>query len=188
MLEAIGGFSICPVGKQSTQFAMVVRVRFLLGNFYRFDDDRIDRYVRVAGSACSGNFLNCVDNVGSVGNFPKNAVSNSILRFGFIEKVIVGRVDKELARGAIGNGGSCHCDRVFEILKAVARFVYNRSLRFLLHHVGGEATTLNHEPRDYAVEDGSVVMARFGVIDEVRYGDRSCVYVEFYGDVTLGCF
>ena len=48
LFEASGGLSVYRSGKLIAQFAVTIYRRCLLGNFYRFDNDRIDGYVRMA--------------------------------------------------------------------------------------------------------------------------------------------
>lgn len=139
----------------------------------------------MAGSSCSFDLLDFIDHFGPKSDSAKDAVTNAVLRVLFIEETVVFGVDKELAGGAVWHAGPSHSDRVLEIRQAIGRFVFDRLLGPLLLHVWGKATTLNHEARDYTVENGPVVVTFFRVGKEILNGDGSRFRIQLDRDVTL---
>ncbi len=149
--------------------------------------ENLDRFFGDVGVAASSGCCNLSDGINDIRSFcdpAKDTITDSILRRLFVEEEVVFRVDKELARRAIGNAGSSHRNRVLEIAQTVARFVFDRATSLLLSHVRGETSPLDHESIDYPVENRSVVVSVFRIRQKILDGDGSRFRIQFEGDVS----
>ena len=64
-------------------------------------------------------------------------------------------------------GAARHGDGSALVLQAVLRFVLDRRAGLFFAHVGGEAAALNHKTVHDAMEDGAIIMAFLGILQEV---------------------
>ena len=82
--------------------------------------------------------------------------------------------------------GARHGDGACRVFQAVSRFVADGFIGTFLCQVGSKATALNHESVDYAVEDGIVIKAFFGIADKVGHCFRCALFIqaEFDGAVV----
>ena len=103
---------------------------------------------------------------------------------GGVEVVVVLHIDEELRGGRVGVAGAGHGHGVFVVLQAVAGLQRNRRTCGFLLQVGGEATALDHEAVDHAVEHGAVVVLVVHILQKVgnRFGGLG--RVELQHDVT----
>ena len=86
-------------------------------------------------------------------------------------------IDEKLRRGAINLAGAAHGNAAGFVLQLVVCFINDGlSGRFLLH-VGSQAAALDHKAFDHTMKDRAVVMAGFGIGDEILDADRSLVAV-----------
>lgn len=154
-------------------------------NGNRLDHNRFDRYVPHTTTIASGYFGNFIHYFRSGCHPCKNSITTAILTLIAIQKSIACNVDEELTGGTIGVTCACHGQRVLAVLKSIAGFVSNGSLVLLLLHIGCEATALDHEIVDDAVEDGSIVKALGGIFEEVLGADRSIFFIELDLNVTV---
>ena len=88
---------------------------------------------------------------------------------------VVRVIDEELRRRAVHGGGARHRDRAAPVAEAVGRLVGDRLAGDLRHQVGPHAAALDHEVLDDPVEDGVLVEAGVGVLQEVADRDRRLV-------------
>ena len=102
-----------------------------------------------------------------------------------IQKSIVFRVDEELAGGAMGVIGASHGNGVLLVEKSVSRFVDNGGFGLLLFHGVIETTPLDHEIRDYTVENRAIEVSAFDVVEKVCHGFGSFFGVEFDDDFAF---
>lgn len=103
-----------------------------------------------------------------------------------IEEARIHRINKKLTRRRVRIIGSCHRNGSTEIFEAVCSFVFDRFECILFFHAWFESASLDHEPRNYAVEDSAVIEARFCVFDKIQ-GSVWCEFIiELDGDIPKG--
>lgn len=116
-------------------------------------------------------FGDAVDHIHAAADFAEHGIARALCAGVFaVEEIIVGYVDEKLAGGRIGVGGARHGDGADAVFQAVVGFVADGFIGGLLLHVGCETAALNHEAVNHTMEDGVVVEAFFGIVDEVGHG------------------
>ena len=99
-----------------------------------------------------------------------------------VEEVVVLHIDEKLGGGGVRLHGARHGDGAEIVLQAIVGLVLNRLAYCFLLHIGVEATTLDHEVIDDAVENGAVVEAVPGVLEKVGDGLGRFLGVQFQFD------
>ena len=137
-------------------------------------------------AACrSRSFADLLHDIHARSHFAEDGIAVALRGFVFeVEKCVVGSVDEELAGGGIRIAGTRHGDGADGVFQAVVRFVVDGFICGFLGKVCGKAAALNHKAVDHAVENGVVVKAFAGVVDEVGDGFRCFGFVERQADVA----
>lgn len=138
----------------------------------------------MAAAVAGFDLLDLVDDLFAFDDFTEDRVTDAVGRLLAVEEIVIGGVDKELARRTIGHGCPGHGDGVAIVGKIVGRFVLDRRAGLLRLHRLAHSAPLDHETLDDAVEDGAVVVAVSGVLDEVLGADRRLLGVELQFDLT----
>jgi hypothetical protein len=94
-----------------------------------------------------------------------------------LRKVVVLQVDEELHAGRVWVLSAGHGDRAAAVLPGrwSASFCKAGVISFFFFHGLIEAAALDHEAFDHAVEDGRLVKAMLGVVEEHLNGLRRLV-------------
>src|SRR5258708_22111715 len=136
----------------------------LLRDLRLLDDDVLDRNVGVSPAAAGLDPLDFVDDVLALDDLAEHAVPPTLgAGRRVIQEVVVLDVDEELARGRMRVGGPRHRDGVRVVLQALAGFVLDRSLGWLLAHPMAEAAALDHAADHDAVEHAIGEQARLDI-------------------------
>ena len=157
-------------------------------DFGAFDDDVFFRHVLMETGVTGGDILDLVDHFGAFDHLAEDAVAPAAAVGRLeVEEGVVGDVDEELRRGRMRIVGTRHGDGIGVVLQAVVGLVLDRCLAGLLRHARLETAALDHKARDNAVEYRVVVMAGFGVGDEILDRFRRLFGIEFKSnDAEIG--
>ncbi len=137
-------------------------------------------------AACrSRGFADLLYDIHARSHFAEDGIAVALRGFVFeVEECVVGSIDEELAGGGIRIAGARHGDGADGVFQAVVCFIVNGFVCGFLGKVRGKAAALDHEAVDNAVEDGVVVKAFAGVVDEVGDGFGCFGFVERQADVA----
>lgn len=164
------------------------RASRLLGSFHDFnrsDDDGFLWYITMATAVAGFHDLDFIHDLHAFGDLAKYCITPALRAFtAEIQEVVVFDVNKELRTGGVGVGGAGHGDAAIDILEAVIGFVGNGGAGGFLLHILIEATALDHEVIDDAMEDSAIVMAAFGVLHKISHGLGGLGGVQLQGDVA----
>src|SRR5262249_25581707 len=145
------------------------------------DDHVADRHVLVMAAAAGADALDLVHGVHSFDHLAEDAVFRLVERAGVIDDV-----DVELGGGAVEVVGAGPGDAAAAVGQPVARLVLDGGGGFLMLLGGLEASVLDHEVGDDAVEDGVVVEPVIDVGEEVGHRDGGLVLVQLELDRAEG--
>jgi len=149
------------------------------------DNHGFGRYILMETACRCFHFADFTDNVHAGSDFTENGIAVALRGFAFeIQKVVVGRIDKELAGCGIRIAGARHGDGADIIFQAVVCFVVDGFIGGLLNHFLGKSAALNHKIVDNAVENRVVVKTFFGIIDKVCHGFRRFDFIQLQLDVA----
>lgn len=105
-----------------------------------------------------------------------------------VQEVVVVHVDEELSGSRVRIARTSHGDRVLVVLQAVLSFVFDRFMGFFFFQARQEATALNHEAFDDAMENHAVIEAFTNITFKVSTGSGGVVVIEFDIDnAFVGC-
>mgnify|MGYP000399452344 CR=1 FL=1 len=129
-----------------------------------------------------------VDDIHPGGDLAENGVSpaGAVLPR-VIEEAVVLHVDEELRGGGVRLARARHRDGATLVLETVVALVLDSVLDGLLLELLVVAAALGHEARDHAVEDRSLVVASFDVLQEVGDRLRRLVVGELDLDIPKVC-
>jgi hypothetical protein len=143
------------------------------------DHHRLAREVAQAADRGGGRRADAIDDVHARGHASEHRVA-VLARVGgaVVQEGVVDHVDKELGGGAVDHTGACHGDGAAVVAQSVGGLVLDRGAGGLLLHVRAEASALDHEVGDHAVEDQPVVVSIAHVGEEVFGADRRVLRIE----------
>ena len=171
--------------------------RMDLYHFRLGDNDVFNRHVLMAAAIAGFDAADFVDDLGAGRNLAEYAVTPALGTWrGVIEEIIVGNIDEELRSRRMRVAGARHRHCVTIVLQFVVGPVLDRRAGGFLFHAGLEASALNHEAVDHAMEDRVVIVAAFDVGDEIfrrdgRFGgveldtDDAVIGVQVDHDIDL---
>ena len=160
----------------------------VFGNdFDGLDGDRGNRYVFVITLVAGLNAGNLVHDVHALRHLAENGIAPAA-RVGagaVVEEIIVLQVDEELDAGGMRILRARHGNGAAVVGEAVGRFVLQRrGARLLFFHRRIEAAALDHEIVDDAVENGALIEAVLGVVQEHLDRLWRLLRVEFDGHLA----
>ncbi len=129
--------------------------------------------------------LHLIHNLHSCSHFPEDGIApTSATRSSEIKEAIVSYIDEKLGTCRRGIVGTSHGECTTEILESILTFMSNGIASDLLDHTSFKTSSLDHESRDDAMEDGSIIEAIFNVFAKIRNSNGSEYIIKFYGDIS----
>src|SRR6266481_2800942 len=133
------------------------------------DDNVGQRHVLEPESTTDRYSFDFVDNLQALDHLAEHAVTPpGWSGSGVVQKIVVDDAEKELAGRRMGIAGAGHAERAARVSQAVLRFVFDRGSPHLLGHAGSEASALDNEVVDHAMENRPVVETLPAVLEKVR--------------------
>lgn len=153
---------------------------------HRLKPDRLDENgLRRDVSGSCLDVLDLVNDIHSVGDFPKDGVSIFARAGPFvIQEGVVLDVDEKLSGRTVNLSGPGHRQRTAPVLQPIVGFVLNGTPSWLSHHVGCETSSLDHEVGDNAMKDRVIVKTLVDIGKDVFHGLWSSRPIELDRDVT----
>src|SRR5690554_176473 len=138
--------------------------------------------------AAAGGFYgsNTLDHLHAGYHFTEHAVAPALdVLATVVEEIIVCHVDKELCGGRVGILGTGHRQGAGQVFQPVIGFVFDRLQGWLLIEILIEATTLNHETGNDAMEQCAVVVAGAYVLFEIGSTLGGLLMVQSDADIAV---